>query len=381
MKKIRILHFSDLHLDRSFAGLGMAVSEAAKRRQELRDALRRIVDLALELDVAALTVGGDLYEHERVTRDTGRFIAEQFARLAPRPVLVAPGNHDPYVADGLYRNTAWPANVHIFSGPKWEKHPLDTDVVVWGAAHDRPDLRENLLAQLQVSPSDGVSIALIHASDMSAVPQGKAAHCPFQAEDVKRSGVAFALLGHYHDMRLRPQERPLYGYPGSPEPLDFGEAGDHFVLLLECGPGSVAVQPQPRKFNQVLYETAEIDVTGMEHSDKVRQAICALAGNPGPSPAIMRVTLVGQADPHLDLDIESLLASCAQHFRYLDPIIDRTEPPFDLDQIRQERTTRGAFVRMMEQRIMGAQGREREILERALQYGLQAFAGQEVRRR
>ncbi len=379
MQKFRILHFSDLHLDRSFAGLGMAVSEATKRRQELRDALRRIVDLALELDVAALTVGGDLYEHERVTLDTGRFIAEQFARLAPRPVLVAPGNHDPYVPDGLYRRMAWPANVHIFGGPGWEAHRLGDEVVVWGAGHDRPDLRDNLLAQLRVGPSDGVSIALVHASDVSAVPQNKVAHCPFKAEDVERSGVAFALLGHYHDLRLRPQERPLYGYPGSPEPLDFGEAGDHFVLLLECGPAGVVAYPQP--FNQVCYETAEIDVTGMEHSDKVREAICALAGNPGPSPAIMRVTLVGQADPHLDLNTASLLASCAQYFRYLDPIIDRTEPPFDLDEIRQERTTRGAFVRMMEQRIMGAQGREREILERALQYGLQAFAGQEVRRR
>jgi len=379
MKATRILHFSDLHLDRSFAGLGMAVSEAAKRRQELRDALRRIVDLALELDVAALTVGGDLYEHERVTLDTGHFIADQFRRLAPRPVLIAPGNHDPYVPDGLYRRMQWPANVHIFSSPRWEEKRLDTDLVVFGAGHTSPDLRDNLLAELRANASDGVAIALVHASDISAVPQNKAAHCPFRAEDVERSGVAFALLGHYHDMRLRPQGRPLYGYPGSPEPLDFGEAGDHFVLLLECGPGSVTAEPQ--KFNQVIYETAEIDITGMEHSDVVRQAICALAGNPGPSPAIMRVTLVGQADPHLDLDTESLLGSCAQHFRYLDPIIDRTEPPFDLEQIRQERTTRGAFVRMMEEKIQGAQGREREILEKALQYGLQAFAGQEVRRR
>lgn len=375
----RVLHFSDLHLDRSFAGLGMAVSEATKRRQELRDALRRIVDMALELDVAALTVGGDLYEHERVTIDTGRFIADQFGRLAPRPVLIAPGNHDPYVADGLYRRMEWPANVHIFAGPKWEPVRLDAGVTVWGAGHASPDLRDNLLAQLRTSASDGTSIALVHASDISAVPQNKAAHCPFQREDVEKSGVAFALLGHYHDMRLRPPERPLYGYPGSPEPLDFGEAGDHFVFLLEAGPSGVTVQPQ--KFNQVIYETAEIDITGMEHSDRVREAIIALAGGHNPSPAIMRVTLVGQADIHLDLNTESLLASCAQYFRYLDPIADRTDPPFDLDEIRLERTTRGAFVREMEKRVGAVQGGEREVLEKALQYGLQAFAGQEVRRR
>ena len=53
----RILHFADLHLDRSFAGLGMASTEADKRRWELRDALRRIVDLAIERQCDVITIG------------------------------------------------------------------------------------------------------------------------------------------------------------------------------------------------------------------------------------------------------------------------------------------------------------------------------------
>lgn len=73
----KILHFADLHLDRSFAGVGIYSSEASTRREELRAALRRIVDLALDRGVDALTVGGDLYEHDRVTLDTGHFIAQQ----------------------------------------------------------------------------------------------------------------------------------------------------------------------------------------------------------------------------------------------------------------------------------------------------------------
>ena len=105
---VRILHFADLHLDRSFAGLSVAPSEAAKRREELRAALRRIVDLALELDVDALTIGGDLYEHERAGPDTANFLAGEFERLAPKRVLIAPGNHDPYIPDSLYWRLDWP---------------------------------------------------------------------------------------------------------------------------------------------------------------------------------------------------------------------------------------------------------------------------------
>lgn len=39
----KILHFADLHLDCSFAGVGMASSEASRRREELRSVLRRFV--------------------------------------------------------------------------------------------------------------------------------------------------------------------------------------------------------------------------------------------------------------------------------------------------------------------------------------------------
>src|SRR2546427_237369 len=268
-----------LPLDRSFAGLSVAPSEAAKRREELRAALRRIVDLALELDVDALTVGGDLYEHERAGPDTGNFIAAEFARFAPKPVLLAPGNHDPYVPDSLYWRLEWPPNVHIFQTMSWEPVELSDTLTLWGAGHRGPAVRDNLLATLNVE-ADRTNIALVHASDISAVPEGKPAHCPFTREDIERSGLDFALLGHYHELRLRPQEFPRYAYPGSPE-----------------------------------------------------------------------------------------------------PIIDKPDTPFALEQTQEESPTRGAFVRMLQQQMAAAPPADLPVLQNALHFGLRAFAGQEIRRR
>ena len=85
-----MLHAGDVQRARAYAGAGMTASVASARRQVLRDAFRRFVDLALELKVDAVTIGGDLYEHERSTPDTGNFVAGQFARLDSTPVLVAP---------------------------------------------------------------------------------------------------------------------------------------------------------------------------------------------------------------------------------------------------------------------------------------------------
>ena len=231
----------------------MAPSEAAKRREELRAVLRRIVDLALERDVDALTVGGDLYEHDRVTSDTGNFIAAQFARLAPRPVLVAPGNHDPYVPGGLYWQKEWPANVHIFPSLTWQPYSVDASLRIWGVGHTGPSIRENALRSLKVDAST-TNIALLHGSDISSWPEDRPAHCPFEREDVAASGVDFVLLGHYHALRLRPDASPKYGYPGSPEPLDFAEQGPHHVLVLTVGREGIAVEAV--QVNEVEYRSA-----------------------------------------------------------------------------------------------------------------------------
>ena len=375
---VRILHFADLHLNRSFAGLSVAPSEAAKRREELRAALRRIVDLALELDVDALTVGGDLYEHERAGPDTGNFTAGEFARLAPKPVLIAPGNHDPYVPDSLYWRLEWPANVHIFQTMSWEPLQLSDTVTIWGAGHRGPAVRDNLFATLSIE-SGRTNIALVHGSDISAVPEGKPAHCPFTREDIERSSLDFALLGHYHELRLRPQESPRYAYPGSPEPLDFSEAGDHYVLLLTANGQGISCEP--RRINEVVYQASTVDITGMSTSDAIRKAICALAEDEAAARAIMRVTLTGQPESDLDLDLNALLQSTHDRFRYLDPIIDKTDTPFDLEQIQEESTTRGAFVRMLQQQMAAAPPADLPVLQNALHYGLRAFAGQEIRRR
>jgi DNA repair exonuclease SbcCD nuclease subunit len=377
---MQILHTADVHLDRAFSGVGMTSSMAAARRQELRDALRRFVDLALELRVDAVTIGGDLYEHERSTLDTGNFLRQQFARLGEVPVLIATGNHDPYVPDSLYRRVDWPANVTIFGEPSFRagfrfEVPGFSPVTIWGAGHDGPDLRQNLLDGFKV-PRENAHILLFHGSDLTCVPEGKRAHCGFRPDDVDRTGAAFALLGHYHGARVYPQEGPRFAYPGSPEALDFSEEGEHFVLRLDVSENGV--RPELLPFGEVRYATQRLDVTAATTSDDLRAGVSAL----GDRGAIVRVILEGQLQPDVDLDVRALYNACAERFRFLD-LVDRTEPAYAFDELAQESTTKGAFVRLMQSRIESATGSpdgqsSRETAELALRMGLQAFERREV---
>ena len=361
------LHTADLHLDRAFSGMGMSQGIAATRRQELRDALRRLVDLAIEQKVDAITIGGDLFEHERATLDTGNFLRQQFERAMPARIFVSPGNHDPHVPDSLYRRIEWPDNVTIFAEPRFMPVQAAPGITIWGAAHDGPELRRNLLDGFRVS-GPGAHVLLFHGSNMSSVPEGKRAHAPFRPEDIAASGAAFALLGHYHGARIHPDG---FAYPGSLEPLDFSEAGDHFVLRLDIAGDRVT--PQLLPFGTVAYARERIDVSSFVTSDQLRDAIAGLPSRG----TIVRVALEGILQPEVDLDLAGLYNSCADRFAYLD-IVDQTEAGYDFEQLAEESTTKGVFVKLMLARMQRLGGEEWEVARDALVMGLRAFDRREL---
>jgi 3',5'-cyclic AMP phosphodiesterase CpdA len=152
---MRLLHFADLHLDTPFRWAPPDVARA--RRRALRETLTRICRLADELNVDALTCGGDLYEQDRFTPDTAAFLRSAFTQVEPLPVFIAPGNHDWYGPASLYRQVDWPPNVHVFTEDRLSPVELADGLTMWGAAHRAPaevDLRLQDVASLPVPQLD-----------------------------------------------------------------------------------------------------------------------------------------------------------------------------------------------------------------------------------
>ena len=92
---MRFIHAADVHLDSPCSSRSETV------RQKLRDAsrlaFRRLVDLALAERVDVVLIAGDLFDDERLSFQTERFLLEQLHRLDSEeiPVVYATGNHDP----------------------------------------------------------------------------------------------------------------------------------------------------------------------------------------------------------------------------------------------------------------------------------------------
>lgn len=369
---LQILHFADLHLDASFASSGLPPTVGSWRRADLRATLGRILTLARERQVDLVTIGGDLYEQDYAQPDTGEFLVQQFAKLDPIRVVIAPGECDPYTHDSLYALARWSDNVTIFSEGKLTAIDIGPGIYLWGAGCP-PARGHRTLDRFRVD-RDGVNLLLLHATDAATGSKGV-----FQADldSVRSTKLDFALLGHRHTSRLWPEDSPCCAYPGSPEPLAAEEAsGNHQIVLLNIKDG--VCTPEAISVSRWHHFSLDVDLTECESTeeaaDRVEQSLETICGG-GDERVLCQVTLTGL--PKFSLDL-GMLASQVGSKATLQFEVELTFP-YNLDQLAQEQTVRGMLVRRFQARLGDAKSlRERTLTESALLCALRALDGRQV---
>ena len=360
---MRIVHFSDLHLDSTFTWAGASGDTAQRRRQALRDTLLRIVDLTRAEDADALFCGGDLYEHERAGRDTGEFLRQTFASLAPVPVYLAPGNHDWYGPDSLYALVDWSPNVHVFAEPSLRSVPLETGVTLWGAAHCAPANTDNFLDGFRAE-GPGIHLALFHGAEKSWFNdqgEGKQPHAPFDAAEIAAVGIDHAFLGHYH----RPKDAERHTYPGNPDPLAFGEDGERAAVVATIDAAG-QITSQRHKVAHTDVHDFEIDISGYTTQQQIRDALAEQVDGRG---GFARLTVRGDIAPEISVT-ESDLRDAMRAFDAVQIRLGALRPGYDFEALRVEPTVRGQFVAD----VLDA-GLDPDEARRVLMTGLRALEG------
>lgn len=360
---MRFLHFADLHLDTPFRWASVELARA--RRAALRDTLTRICKLAAELQADALTCGGDLYEQDRFTPDTAEFLRSTFEQIAPLRVFLAPGNHDWLGPASLYRQVEWPPNVHVFTESKLSAVELADGLTLWGAAHRAPANTDGFLDNFHVDRC-GVHVALFHGSERGELvfqEKGKAPHAPFRAQQIRAAGIHHALVGHFH----APKDAETHTYPGNPDPLTFGEAGDRAAVLVTVAADGSVTRARHRVATSAVSDVT-VDLTGVTHcgqvADRVLGAVAGLSG-------VVRVTLSGEVGADVDLHLQDILAVRAPHLDALMPRIGQISVAYDFERLREEQTVRGQFVRD----VADDTGLADDLRRRVLVTGLRALDG------
>ncbi len=386
-----LVQSSDWHVGSALTGNGLGFSPEFRetRRSEVDGAAERAVQVARDAGADLLLVPGDLWDAESVPPATIHRVLEALASFAPRPVFVAPGNHDFSGPGGWYDESllgalgmrAWPENVVVFRSPRWESFPVPgrDDATVTGAACLSPAaVAERPLASPPPRPGVPHALLLLHGSLESYVgpdgPDGAKRTAPFSREELVAAGFRWAALGHHHS--FFPIEGasgwPIAAYSGAPTGRGMDETGPRFFLKVTLPPdGPPVLQPIPAD-SRVIREI-EVDVSGLEGA-AIRERAASVLDQAGTKEAdIVRLTLTGTqpfgARPALQL--EPLPCRLA-HLR----VRDRTTPdPAEPD----ARTAEGRFLLDMRTRLAAAATPgERRLVETAIAIGRNALAGRGV---
>lgn len=260
---MRFLHVADVHLDTSFAGR----SESVRRRlrEASHEALRRAVDLAIREEVHAFLIAGDLFDGDRLSFKTERFLLDQAARLGDHGITVvyATGNHDPGSSEAGPRRLPWPGCVRIAADAtprRFLVHDAAGGPVgyVTTVGHATEREHSDLSRQLPRPAGELPEVGLLHTQVHSS--PGSEHHHPYAPSELTylvRAGYDYWALGHVHAPQMLSEDPPVW-YAGSLQGRTHADRGERGALLVDLGDrGAPLVTFRP--LAPVRWETLEVD--------------------------------------------------------------------------------------------------------------------------
>ena len=369
---IRILHCGDLHLDSPFSSLTHEKSEM--RCRELRETFTYMMNYAMSENIDLVLIAGDLFDSGFVFRDTLSLLCARFSALAC-PVVISPGNHDPYTADSLYAAGKLPENVHVFSSEtpaRFDFPAIGVSVTGYAFTSDRYESNP-LDAPMPLHPKH-INVLLGHADITSPISK----YAPIPLRSLEKSGFAYAALGHVHNPpRAIRIGKTTAAYSGVAEGRSFDEQGfgGARLVTVERTDHGISVTTKRLVFSHRRYMIEQVEVDGAERDEDVADKIgerIRLQGY-GPETAL-RVVLRGAVALNYTPDIEGIAEQCRGEL-YLLEVQDMTSPIFDAAYLREDKTIRGELYRALESQLNSEDERQRKVASLALQYGLKALDG------
>jgi len=370
--KFKFLHISDLHLGLKIKGID--------RLKYCKKALLKAINIIKDNNLDAMVIAGDFFENDKIYREDIEFLNEIFELIYPRPVIISPGNHDFLSFNCAYderflnilKLKAWPENVKIFKKPEFSLFSFG-DVNIYG----KPCLNRETQAfdkGVNINPLK-INIAVIHASRINFSPQNKEIWHPFEDNDILKSNFDYVALGHYHSYsEISDGSIIKSAYPGSMVPASISEYGKRGGLIVDISKkdSKAAIEIEFVELSDFSIKTIEILASqGIEKIKNIVTSEISESSNPDDTLFILKLKGMG------DLSIIHL----KELFSEYKILLDTSEfTKFDIEKLKEtsQETTIGVFINEMLKLIENADNKEKQILEDALIYGLDAFAGKQI---
>lgn len=332
---MKIIHSADQHLD-SGMNTHLPDNKAYERRAEILKTFAAMVDYAVNNDVAAILLSGDLFDTVSVSRNVQNTVLSLIKNNSDITFYYLKGNHDnkSFVAirDEL------PKNLKTFSDD-WISYKL-TDRITISGTELTSENAEKIYDDLMLKESD-INICMLHGQ-VSATQSDIA----INMQKLANKYIDYLALGHVHEYKKdKIDARGTWCYSGCLEGRGFDEPGDKGFVLLDIDENSSTVKSEfvPFAGRKICY--LELDVSEDTSTVEVENRInSSLSDNSINQRDIVDIRLTGNVSEDMNIDVIYLTKRFENNYYYI-RIKDRTKIKIDYSKYAADMSLKGEFIR------------------------------------
>lgn len=251
---MRFIHTADWQM-------GMNAQRAGPRARDLRNirfsSAAEVVKAAKKHEVDFVLVAGDTFEHPDVDEIIVRRTVEIFNQFDPIPVLVLPGNHDPWNSGSIWRSRRWDANVgaHVKLCTEPVPVPVGSNTMVYPCplTQKQSGLDPTEWIPAREQGDDQIRIGFAHGGlDILA----KAPNFPISPERPESTGLDYLALGDWHGLL----EHGRSVYSGTIEPTRFSERDPGHILFVDIPAAGESPKIESIQVAQLRWREFSLDI-------------------------------------------------------------------------------------------------------------------------
>jgi DNA repair exonuclease SbcCD nuclease subunit len=370
---MKIIHCADLHLD-SRMQTNLTKDQAKERKAEILETFLSMIDYAVENNVSAILISGDLFDTKRVSARTKNVVREAVLNNPGIEFYYLKGNHDvssPF--DDIEENNSIPDNLKLFSG-EWTSYcPAEgSRIRITGLelGADNAAAAWNTL----VLDTECINIVMLHGQETES--RSDKTEC-INLKALRNRGIDYLALGHIHAYKMEKLDsRGSYCYPGCLEGRGFDECGEHGFVLLDIDEAKNDTAERIKKeFVPIAFRRLycfEMDISGCMSSPEIETKIWeSLAAETFEQTDLIKLVLTGRVDVECEKDTDYLLKRLKSLCFYM-KIEDESEYAVDYDSFMLDESLKGEFVRT----VMAKEDITGEEKARIIRCGIQALRGE-----
>ncbi|HRX42417.1 MAG TPA: DNA repair exonuclease [Clostridia bacterium] len=362
MRDITFFHCADIHLDSPFSSLSGKPGLSAARRRGLLEAFSRLISNARNEKPDFLLIAGDLFENAYVHINTISTLNALFGSIPETMVVMITGNHDIEAANSYYRTYDWNENVFFLGQNKRKLHFETLGTTVHGLGWEAG--QSFTITPNTMKPDEGVINILLFHGDID-LQIGTRNYNSISSEQAASMGFDYIAAGHNHRKRIY---HDLIYNPGSLDPLGFDEPGVHGYFK-----GSVSktkgISIEFIENSMIEYVTMEADISEFDNDAMI---IENLIGKLQKDNVLYKILLVGKKSMDYAPDTIFIENALMEHALFC-KVRDESSVTIPVDELALLRGLKGEFARTVMERMESAKDDEKEILMKALYYGIKAI--------